>query len=694
MPPFVFLRRSVVGTMTCWLLWSGPSLCADESEALRLVPFPKEVRFEPGCFDGQQRLVLEAPADRLAVLAQLVSEEFLRAGLARPEPRAAQQPGHTLRVLAEGQTAAPEPEPLRAKANEEEYTLRVAPAGIVVQARGPAGLFYGVQTVRQLVRANRQGGRLRCLAIRDWPALRWRCFQDDLTRGPSATFGTLQQEIDGGAELKMNLFTYYMEYQYAFRKHPKIGPPDGSLAPDELAELVRYARPRQIDILGNQQSFGHFQHILKHPEYAELAEVPPPKANNLSPVREETYGLLDDLYSEICPYLPLAWFNVCCDETWTLGQGQSQALAAQIGVGGVYVRHVRRVHDLLKDKYGKRMMMWGDIILKHPDKLDQIPKDTIMITWKYAARDSYEDQIVPFAQSGYEFFVAPGVDNWNRILPNFANATQNIQNFVRDGVKHGTLGMLNTEWKDDGESLRGSNWHGYAWGAECAWNASTTPSEAFNRRIGAVLFGEPGDHFGRAIELLGQTASLPEPAAKRWPKNLTNKHFWQEDFVPKGDAAAIRTAAEQLLAVVRPAIEHLRLCQAQATVHAPWLEAFVFGARRMELIGQRMLDGLEVARLYREATQATSPEAKLARLAQIEKLVRTNRDAHEALGREFTRIWLAESKPYALDWTMTRYKAKVAWYEKLAARVAELANQLRSGQSLPAADAHGFVPQE
>ena len=82
--------------------------------------------------------------------------------------------------------------------------------------------------------------------------------------------------------------------------------------------------------------------------------------------------MLDDLYSEVCPLLPFSMFNVCCDETWGLGNGPSKALADQIGVGGVYVRHIRRVHDLLQSKYGKRMMMWGDIILQHPDQLDQI----------------------------------------------------------------------------------------------------------------------------------------------------------------------------------------------------------------------------------------------------------------------------------------------------------------------------------
>ena len=192
-----------------------------------------------------------------------------------------------------------------------------------------------------------------------------------------------------------------------------------------------------------------------------------------------------------------------------LGTGPARELAASIGVGGVYVRHIRRIHDLLRDHHHKRMMMWGDIILQHPGNLAEIPKDTIMLIWGYDARASFDSQILPFAKSGYEFFVCPGVSDWNRILPDFGVAVTNIHNFVRDGIKHGAIGMINTDWEDDAEALKAVKWHADAWAAECAWNASATPIEAFNRRVGAVLFGERGDEFGQAVELLTQTHRLP-----------------------------------------------------------------------------------------------------------------------------------------------------------------------------------------
>ena len=542
---------------------------ADEVAALRLAPFPKQAAFQQGTFPLDEELVLEAPAASAQLLGGLIGGELRRAGLPTPKVRAVADDAKYVRLSARPGDA-PSKAAFRPKATPGEYLLEIRPDAAVCLAPGDAGLLYGVQTLRQLIRANRRGSALPCLKVRDWPSLAWRCFFDDMTRGPSAKLDTLKFDMNLGSELKMNLFTYYMEYQFAFKKHPAIWPKDGSFTPEELKALVAYAQTRHVDILGGQQSFAHYEHILNHPEYAACRET----ENILCPVREETYRLLDDFYSEVAPLTPFPWFMPHCDEPWALGTGPSKELAAKIGVAGVYLQHVRRVHDLLKNKYGKRMLLADDIILNHPDKIDQIPKDVIIETWRYEARSSYEDQIMPFVKGGYEFFVCPGINDWNRILPDFGVATVNIQNFVRDGAKHGALGMINMAWKDDGEAVRGYNWHGYAWGAECAWNASATRPADFNRRIGAVPFGEKGDHFGRAIDLLAKTHRLPIAAQS----GMSNVRFWRNDFVPRGEAAANRAAAEQLLGVVRPAIEHLEACKKDAVLNVELLDSFLFGA--------------------------------------------------------------------------------------------------------------------
>ena len=157
----------------------------------------------------------------------------------------------------------------------------------------------------------------------------------------------------------------------------------------------------------------------------------------LTPSKEESYKFLDDLYSAQVPLLPFAWFNVCCDEVDGLDKGPSKELAKKIGVGGVYMRHIQRVHDLLKNNYGKRTAMWGDCLMQHPDMIAQVPKDTVILTWAYGGRwqptIKFDAWILPFAKVGLDFLVCPSVDDWCRVYPDFDNAIIDIRNFVRDG---------------------------------------------------------------------------------------------------------------------------------------------------------------------------------------------------------------------------------------------------------------------
>lgn len=677
--------RSMAAAALAWLLAGCAGGPGPAPTDLRLVPYPKSVQPATGFLELQAPLRFEAPAAQAEVLGGLVAREFERAGLPRPELAALAGPGLACRLLPAGSPAGAAL-PLPQADSDEVYSLRIGPEGAVVAGRSPAGLVHGVQTLVQLIRANRQGTKLPAVSIGDWPSLRWRCFQNDMTRGPSATLATLEEQAELGSLFKMNLLTYYMEHQFAFAKHAIVAPKDGSLTPEELGQVVAHARPLGLEVVGSQQSFGHLAGILGHEPYAALRE----SKNVLTPVKEESYQLLDDLYAEVCPLTPFPFFNVNCDETWDLGQGPSKELATKIGVGGVYVQHLRRIHDLLAEKYHKRMMMWGDIILKHPEQLDKIPRDTIMLSWGYEARPSFEDKIIPFEKSGYEFFVCPGLSDWNRILPDFQRAEVNIRNYVRDGFRHGAIGMLNTEWKDNGENLNACNWHGYAWGAECAWNGSSTDPADFNRRLGGVLFGERGNHFELAMRSLSQLPRLPWMEDYYGSGILHVRLFWDGERPLKKTPADLREQAGQLLGLVGPALEHLQACRAEATANAGQLEALIFGARRVEQVARRWQDTARMAELYDAATRLPADQA-IPRLAQAGALARQQARAHADLKGQYEKLYLAENRPYALDWTTKRYDEKVAQFETLAQKLDELAAALKTGTPLPPPESLGLA---
>ncbi len=648
--------------------------------ALRLIPQPKSVEIrENAFFSLDAPLTLEVFEEQAEILVPQIQEELKRIGLSVQNVRSVKNGPPRIRLVAD--TAVSDtPLPLP-KAEEilqstpspvdrgEAYALRIDEKGITAQGCGPAGLYNAAQTVRQLLRANVREGKLPCLSIRDWPSLQYRCFMDDFTRGPSPKRQQILRYMDVGSGFKHNMFTYYMESQFHYQKHPIIAPKDGAIDIDDLRAMVDYGKSRNLTILGNQQSFGHSHNTVKHPEYAEMGEA----GYILSPAVPRVYEYLDDLYSEIFPVLPFEMFNVCCDETADLGTGPSRELAEQIGVDGVYLMHIQKLHELLK-KRGKRMMMWGDIIVEHPERIKELPPDMLVLCWGYSALPDFDAYILPFKESGLQFFVCPGLSNWSRILPDFQTSTVNIRNFVRDGVKYGALGMINTCWEDDGESLHGYNSYGIAWGGECAWSGSQTDIADFNRRIGAVLFGEPGDHFGKAIELLNEAQTLGL---------CFNQRFWVNDFPPTRSPKAIRKDSRKFLELVQPAIKHLEQCQKRATVNAELLDSYLLGARKMERIALRMSEGLECAEAYQKAVESRDPAEKAELIRKALQLVSKNRLAHQKLGEEFARIWNSESRPYALDWTMNKYKHLDEWYAKLESDLQKAAESAGKNEEIP-----------
>ena len=236
-----------------------------------------------------------------------------------------------------------------------------------------------MQTLRQLI--TRSG--VPALRITDWPAMRWRGLHDDLSRGPIPTTDYIKRQLRTCAEYKINLYSFYIEHTFAYRRHPLIGPRGGSLTASEVKELVAYARKHHIELVPEQQTFGHLHHALKWEKYSSLAEVP--HGHVLSPAHRGTYRLVKSLYDELVPLFPGRFLHIGADETVELGEGQSRDLVEKEGLGQVYFNHIRRVTQILAP-YNKRLMFWGDIALHYPELLPELPKDLIVMSWDYAPR--------------------------------------------------------------------------------------------------------------------------------------------------------------------------------------------------------------------------------------------------------------------------------------------------------------------
>src|SRR5216684_1284850 len=407
------------------------------------------------------------------------------------------------------------------QSNDEGYVLSVSSREVVVAGKTTTGTFYGLQTLKQLVRGDGAGASIPAVKIVDWPTMRWRAVSDDISRGPVPTLDYIKRQIRTEAFFKLNMHSFYMEHTFQSESHPLIGPAGGSLTPAEIRELVAYAKRYHVELVPEQQTFGHLHKALRLEKYAELAETP--YGDVLSPQQEGTYKLIADWYKELNELFPGQFFHIGADETFELGEGQSREAARTRGVGAIYFEHLNRVRDVLKP-YNRRLMFWGDIALHHPDLIGNIPKDMIVMNWQYGARDEFQASIQPFKDAGLEQFVCPGAQNWNQIFPNLEAARKNIVNFVRDGQKAGAIGTMNTTWDDDGESLFEVTWYSIVLGAAASWQDGAVDLDKFDQSFDWAFFRNNGDQFVKAERSLGSAGTQIGAGG------TTDELFWRDPF--------------------------------------------------------------------------------------------------------------------------------------------------------------------
>src|SRR5216684_2370536 len=572
------------------------------------------------------------------------------------------------------------------QSNDEGYVLSVSSREVVVAGKTTTGTFYGLQTLKQLVRGDAATAFIPGVKIADWPTMRWRAVSDDISRGPVPTVDYIKRQIRTEAFFKLNLHSFYMEHTFASESHPLIGPAGGSLTSAEIRELVAYAKRYHVELVPEQQTFGHLHKALRLEKYAELAETP--YGDVLSPQQEGTYKLIADLYKDLNELFPGQFFHIGEDETFELGEGQSREAARTRGVGAVYFEHLNRVREVLKP-YNRRLMFWGDIALHHPDLIGNVPKDMIVMNWQYAAADDYTKYIKPFKDAGLDQFVCPGAHNWNQIFPNIDAASKNIVNFVRDAQQAGALGMMNTTWDDDGESLFESAWYPITLGAAASWQEGTLDIQKFDRDFDWAFFRADGDQFVRIIHGLGAFPTLLNAGT-------TDELFWRDPFTTQFQNQtrnmAERTSSTRFLA--ERSLEMLIRNDQLARRNRSALSAMRLAAQRYDHLGRRMEVVQRFSDQYWDAYLNLGDRAKVRKLRYYTGAIYNNlREMAEELSilkESYREQWLAENRPYWLDSVLARYDGMIRMWLNQSRGMDEALRKYELTSTLPNPEEFGL----
>ncbi|HEX7469868.1 MAG TPA: family 20 glycosylhydrolase [Verrucomicrobiae bacterium] len=393
----------------------------------------------------------------------------------------------------------------------EGYALTISKTVIELSFRETGGLRAGVATLRQILREH--GRRLPCLKIRDWPDFPRRGVMLDISRGRVPKLATLLELVEHLADFKINELQLYTEHTFAYRKYKSVWQSWGALTGEEICTLDARCRDLGIDLVPNQNSFGHLRYFLEHPRVKKLAEVSEPyedasgefvrRPTTLAPNHPGTLPFLRDLYDELLPNFSSEFFNVGCDETWDLGRGQSKQLCARLGKGRVYLDFLKKIHREVS-KRGKRMMFWGDIILHHPELIKELPRNLIALNWGYEANHPFEKEASWFAKSKIPFYVCPGTSTWMTLIGKHDNALANLRAATKTGKRFGAMGYLICDWGDGGHPQPlAVSYLPYLAGASLSWCAKTFDKKFLVPVLSRDVFHDPTQRIAKAALALG-----------------------------------------------------------------------------------------------------------------------------------------------------------------------------------------------
>lgn len=622
---------------------------------------------------------------------------------------------------AQPATLAPDFEP-------EGYALIPDQDGIAITADTASGIFYALQTAKQLVIGMGLAATLQTATIRDWPAMKYRGLHDDLSRGPVDTLEFQKKLIRTLAAYKNNLYSPYFEHTQQYASNPLPAPPGGSLSPAEARELVAYAKQYHVMIIPEQEAFGHLRHVLIDEEYQQLAETP--HGAVLTPVQNGSLKLINQWFTELAQMYPSPFLHVGADETEDLGKGQTKPAVdagGKDGLGTVYLNFMQQIDNTLHP-LNRRLLFWGDIAQKSPELLKAMPesfkRDTIALAWEYNPSNtgSMSKELKPFVDAGFETWVSPGINNWSRVWPNDNLALYNIQQFTRDGQAMGATGQLNTIWYDDGEALASNNWYGILYGTAAAWQKGESSIEAFQESYGPVFHGDMTGKLNEAQKELMQAHLLLREQAK--VGDGSDGLFWIDPWSKDGQNYANK---------IRPYVHDLRLhaeraldliAQARAAYPAPLtpvaytatnqlpsnpttlretdaIDALELGARRFDFIGMKFQIADEMASGYARAqADAISTDRKVrsqtgAELGDINGVngrIQDIKDGYSMIRELYEQLWRRTNRPYALRPVLEHYDYTIGIWLSRMDKVRAAQRQWSDSKTLPAAADLGIPP--
>ena len=563
--------------------------------------------------------------------------------------------------------------------SRESYRIRITAQGGEVEAVSSAGLYYAVQTLRQLAEGEGGGASLPEVEIHDWPSVAYRGTMIDMSHGPLPTEDEVKRQIDFLSRWKANQYFIYSEGAIELAGYPLLNP-EGRFSKDQVRRIVAYGRKRHIDVIPFLELYGHLHDLLRIEQYSRLGAFP--HSVELDPNNPDVAKLLADWAAQISDLFPSPFVHVGFDETWRIEDAARQR--GNTTAADLFAEQLGNAAKLFR-QHGKTVMAFADVMVKYPATIDRLPQGLIPVAWAYEAQPDIRKWLDPLVAKHVPYFIQSGVANWEQVAANFDMTFANIDNFLAAGRRLGALGMINSVWTDSAQCFLRLTWPAMAYGASAPWQSAPMGRNGFFGRYAALIYPEPAAaELAAALDNLNQS----EIALEKVFGEGSIHEMWGDPF----SAPNLKRTSAHL-----DDFRQVRLLAEQAQTHlynaisrgaeASTVQAFLVAGRMLDFAGYKFLNGFEVAERWRTFGPYNSDRY----WNQIESEV-----VYQSHGRfadmmdEATQIeaacrsaWLAEYTPYRMAAALGRWQNEYNYWLRLQNRFRTATQGLKDGDSLP-----------
>jgi hexosaminidase len=414
----------------------------------------------------------------------------------------------------------------RKSLEEQAYRIDLHKGSITITANASIGLFYGVETLVQLLRRDMGTLWFPEGTIVDWPDMQLRhIYWDD--NHHLEHVDELKRDLRQAAFYKINGFVIKLNGHFQYKSAPVIAEPY-ALTPAELQDLTNYGLRYHIQLVPYLDGPAHIAFILKHPEYASLREYPESNYEICS-TNPASYKLLEGMYQDLLDANKgVKYFYLSTDEPYYLGlahnsQCNEAELAKQLGsVGKVFANFVDKSGGYLHE-HGREVIFWGEYPMK-PSDLASLPPYVINgevygPAYDKAFHQRGIRQMIFTSTEGEEklfpdYFILPNSERLhgasndefedNPGLPRVDDIMKKIS-FDSSRVNTGLIGEIDAGWADEGVNPE-TFWLGYIAGVAAGWHPGLPSSLELSSTFYSLFYGTKVVNMDRVYQLMSDQA--------------------------------------------------------------------------------------------------------------------------------------------------------------------------------------------